>query len=1405
MNRSVHASTRTPAITLLSPSHQLVNALSGALALVTTGIVLATLARAQTPTFNITVAKGTEWIQTSAADPVLDPRIPGPGYGGPHNFRIEIEARTGTLAGITAPVVTLPAGSLYPTFNPTRHNGGTLAYNSTEAWWAYGNDAGNYADLSRTQRDAQFAPGTYSFAILGQTRTVSFTATSFAPNAPKATLTGGSWRGGKYVIDTTQTLTITTNAFTHFDKNADGAIVIDVYEKNGPDVASNVVIRSANPTAPNTLSLSIPAGSLIAGRDYEIALLHWAAMDDPIQLSSGDIIGDLAVYEEATRITLSAVTAPSPTASASFYGVGDLPGGEVRSQIRDAVKTGGILYAVGSSTSREGSTSADTPFVWTSADGLTPLPDIVNRFTAAGALSASALTPDAAFIASQTRVGTGGTQQRGVRVTRPGLVNTDLGSLPTFTTSNALAISDTGSILYGTAVYTASTSVPIRNQAVRFTASPASITAIPFLNPGDDNSTPVGRGASSDGSVMVGRSTNGTVDAGATSPGGLGTGLGNQAFRYVHGSGVSAIPFLPGGTWSAAVAVSDDGNLTLVRGDSDSAPNGEFFLHNASAGTRTPLGTPNASRYPGGGGMSNDGSLVVATFNPADNPNIATYLRNAQGWHDLQTLVEQAGINLTGWNLRNGFVSGISGDGTLIWGNGLHNGVDEGYVIEFSPGYLAGYNTPASPPAAGAAIIGAWAIDGVPTSTRGASVIAFTGDGHYFAIATAATGPDEGPDNFERGRYTWNPSTGAITFSPVRDLNDNFFGSLEGAPAAAGTTFTVSGNTGTLTIPGDTPVTSQRITSATPLVGAFGRANIHDDSSLLIFLDNGYYFAASDGPTAPTTAAGRDGIEWGTYTWNPATGAFTATPIVNTDGSLGLSALTGTQTFTLSSDRLTLNGPGGLALPRIGPAPALTPATITLAGLAQTYDGSPRIVTATTSPAGLGVTLTYAGGTTPPTGAGSYSIAATITTTGYSGFTGGTLTVAPAAATVTLSGLSQNYDGGPKPVTVTTSPAGLATTLTYAGGATPPTEPGSYAISAAVTNPNYSGTATGSLVIGVSPAPLAPDAFAASVTGGGTAARVTVSTAAEFKARAESATAEVIEVSASLNLASLTPAGRVSVKSNKTILGRTADSTIIGQLELAGGVSNVALVGLHLTNPSGGSTVAINGATDVFIRHCTFFDAGGPLLAITGGATRVTVSWSEFYFSGGFSGTRSAVLIGAATGETTPLRVSLHHNWFSTGCGLSLPDGNLAYAHLYNNLYDLTGNTSGVQARAGAQFLVERNQFTDLANPLGKTGGGLIRSFGNTFTSTTGTPADPGADTVFNPGYGYELASPALLSALLKASAPAVGAGNQAGGSSRAATPFTATITGTPAAPVVPGTSFTLTAAPSGFTPTSYQ
>src|SRR5206468_822273 len=139
-------------------------------------------------------------------------------------------------------------------------------------------------------------------------------------------------------------------------------------------------------------------------------------------------------------------------------------------------------------------------------------------------------------------------------------------------------------------------------------------------------------------------------------------------------------------------------------------------------------------------------------------------------------------------------------------------------------------------------------------------------------------------------------------------------------------------------------------------------------------------------------------------------------------------------------------------------------------------DGTPKPATATTSPAGLTVvTVTYNGSTTPPTNAGSYAVLASLSNPNYQApNASGTLVIDKAPATITLSDLTQTYDGAPKLATATTNPGGLSgVMITYNGSAAPPSNAGNYTVVASLTHDNYvASPVTGTLTINKAPATI---------------------------------------------------------------------------------------------------------------------------------------------------------------------------------------------------------------------------------------------------------------------------------------------------------------------------------------------
>jgi len=149
------------------------------------------------------------------------------------------------------------------------------------------------------------------------------------------------------------------------------------------------------------------------------------------------------------------------------------------------------------------------------------------------------------------------------------------------------------------------------------------------------------------------------------------------------------------------------------------------------------------------------------------------------------------------------------------------------------------------------------------------------------------------------------------------------------------------------------------------------------------------------------------------------------------------------------------------------------PATVTLSNLSQAYNGTARVVTYTTAPTGLSVTMTYNGRVSAPTNTGSYAVTGTVVNATYIGSTNGTLTVSPkSASTFTIANVGPFiYDGSakiPEPQ-VSDGATVLAKNIAYTLAYTANTNAGVATVTVTGIN-NYTGTQARNFTI--SPATL---------------------------------------------------------------------------------------------------------------------------------------------------------------------------------------------------------------------------------------------------------------------------------------------------------------------------------------------
>jgi hypothetical protein len=384
-----------------------------------------------------------------------------------------------------------------------------------------------------------------------------------------------------------------------------------------------------------------------------------------------------------------------------------------------------------------------------------------------------------------------------------------------------------------------------------------------------------------------------------------------------------------------------------------------------------------------------------------------------------------AGIDLTGWQSFQ--IVGIGVDGTMVWGSGLRNGAEEGYVVEFPQDFLKNFDVIPAPPA-DPSIIGVWAADGTgdPDTGNPAGVAVFMRDGTYYQIESTG---------FERGSYSFTGSS----IQPVTRLDTNGDAGLSDGNGGA---VSVSVNGDELRSPANCtfdPLTPDTCFVARRMAGAAGQIDggwvlgdptKADSSAVIVFTSSGKYFMAQDGDPG-ADPSGRDGIEFGQGTWDPATGIFGVSAIsTDTNGEWGLSHSTGPVTAVLSADELALlagDTTGTQTLTRIvDPAtvvPAVNSASFTgtigasfsqavTASYALTFDASGL-------PSGLAIDSRTGVISGTPGAVGAFD--ATVTATNTFGGTGSATIHIEVSSIVCSAG---SYLAAPADVACTPAPAG---------------------------------------------------------------------------------------------------------------------------------------------------------------------------------------------------------------------------------------------------------------------------------------------------------------------------------------------------------------------------------------------
>ncbi len=330
----------------------------------------------------------------------------------------------------------------------------------------------------------------------------------------------------------------------------------------------------------------------------------------------------------------------SEASAAEFSGIGNEHSNVSRVSADGTVVVGSNIYDV----------SSFEAFRWTQAEGMSGL----------GYLSGgSASTAEAVNANGTVVVGFGNSsrsQYEGFRWTLAGNQMTGLGFPSGASRTYAIAVNADGSVVAG-----------YSNQDPGFTAFRWTQTGgfISLGTLGGEHTYPTDINA--DGTVVVGRSLLAAFSS-------------DEAFRWTQAGGMTGLGFLPGGTTSGAYAVSADGSVVVGFAGGHRQYFFEAFRWTQARGM-IGLGFLPGGLYSVAAAVNADGTVIVGSCGLSLEPGQAAFRwTEATGMQTVSQWLESQGGSLpSDWILRE--ATGVSADGTVVVGNGSHNGLSEAWLV----------------------------------------------------------------------------------------------------------------------------------------------------------------------------------------------------------------------------------------------------------------------------------------------------------------------------------------------------------------------------------------------------------------------------------------------------------------------------------------------------------------------------------------------------------------------------------------------------------------------------------------------------------------------------------------------------------------------------------------------------
>jgi uncharacterized repeat protein (TIGR02543 family) len=251
-----------------------------------------------------------------------------------------------------------------------------------------------------------------------------------------------------------------------------------------------------------------------------------------------------------------------------------------------------------------------------------------------------------------------------------------------------------------------------------------------------------------------------------------------------------------------------------------------------------------------------------------------------------------------------------------------------------------------------------------------------------------------------------------------------------------------------------------------------------------------------------------------------------------------------------------------------------------------------------------------------------------------------TIIVNKATATVTLGNLSQGFDGTAKSATATTAPAGKTVVITYNGSPVAPSAAGSYAVVATITDANFQGSASGTLLIGKASATVTLGSL--NQTYDGTAKSATVTTLPSGKT-----------VTVTYNGSPVVPVNAGSYAVVATVTDAGFQGSASGTLVIAKASATVTLGSLNQTydgTAKGATATTLPAGKTVTISY-----GGSPTVPINAGSYAVLATINDANFQGSANGT---LVIGKASATVTlGSLVQTYDGTAKSATAITLPSG----------------------------------------------------------------------------------------------------------------------------------------------------